>query len=54
LKNGAQGRDRTTDTAIFRLIFREHNQNDGEFGLSNRPMEIKELPRIRLTSSGCC
>jgi hypothetical protein len=45
---GAQGRDRTTDTAIFRLIFREQNQQDREFKLSNRPTEINELPWIRL------
>jgi hypothetical protein len=40
---GAQGRNRTTDTAIFRLIFREHNQDDRKSELSNQTTEINEL-----------
>jgi len=47
-----QGRNRTTDTAIFRLIFHEHNQQGRELELSNQSMAINGLPWIRLTMLG--
>ncbi len=51
-RNGAQGRNRTTDTAIFRLIFREHGQQDRKLELSNRSTRINKLPWICLTVLG--